>query len=273
MTPIVELCLRITMLLYLAGSVGYMLYAAFERSALREGSRVVTVFAFTLHCCLLAHRIWSAQRLPLTNMYETLMFFSWLVVIVTVVAEKKYDVHILGAFALPVAFLLLAATSLLNPDVEPLLPALRSNWLLAHVVTCFLAYAAFAVACASSLFFLIYGGLRRLGLRKKAGEQRRLDLLDSLTYRMITFGFPFLTVGIVTGSVWADVSWGTYWSWDPKETWSLVTWLVYALCLHFRHVSGLRGRWAAVAAIVGFVSVVITYFGVNYLFSTLHAYA
>ena len=269
----VEMCIRSALVLYLAGSVGYMLFAGFERRWLREVARAIALFAFTLHCCVLAHRVWVAQRLPLTNMYETLMFFSWLLVAVSMVVEAKYDLRILGAFTLPIAFLLLAATSLLTPEVEPLLPALRSNWLLAHVLTCFLAYAAFAVAFASSMFFLIYSGVRRARPGPAQRHADRLALLDSLTYRMITFGFPMLTIGIVTGSVWADLSWGTYWSWDPKETWSLVTWLVYGLCLHFRHVSGLRGAWAAVASGVGFASVACTYFGVNYLFSTLHAYA
>ena len=269
----VESCMRGMLLLYLAGSLGYMLFAAFGRRLFRIGAQVLTGLAFAVHSVLLTHRVWLARRPPLTNMYETLVFFAWLLVVVSMGVEWKYRVRALGAFTLPIVFLLLAATSLIASSIEPLVPALKSNWLLIHVLTCFVAYAAFAVAFACSLLFLFLAGARRRGAGRPPSRERQLMRLDALTYRMITLGFPFLTIGIVTGSVWADLCWGTYWSWDPKETWSLVTWLIYGACLHLRHVSGLRGGWAAAASVFGFVSVMCTYFGVNYLFSSLHAYA
>jgi len=156
----------------------------------------------------------------------------------------------------------------ISSEVQPLLPALKSNWLLAHVLTRFVAYAAFAVACARSVSYQLQGAIR-----SKPARSRNLELLDNVTYRAVTFGFALLTLGVVTGSIWANVSWGRYWGWDPKETWSLITWIIYGVYLHARLTGTWKGKWAARAAIAGFVSVLFTYLGVNYLFRGLHSYA
>jgi cytochrome c-type biogenesis protein CcsB len=137
------------------------------------------------------------------------------------------------------------------------------------VVTCFLGYAAFAVSFGVSVLYLI---------KRRAGEGRLrgfppAKILDDINYRAIAVGFPFLSVGIITGAIWADVAWGSYWSWDPKETWSLITWLVYATFLHSRFTRGWVGQRSAVLSVLGFVAVLFTYFGVNFLLSGLHSYA
>jgi cytochrome c-type biogenesis protein CcsB len=155
--------------------------------------------------------------------------------------------------------------------MQPLVPALQSNWLTYHVVTCFLAYAAFAVACGVSIMYLVKEG-RDEGGSGGQGLFPAAAVLDELNYRAIMIGFPFLTLGIVTGAAWAHYAWGTYWSWDPKETWSLIVWFIYAAFLHARLTRGWAGRRAAWLSVLGFVATLFCYLGVNLLLPGLHSY-
>jgi cytochrome c-type biogenesis protein CcsB len=210
---------------------------------------------------------------PLSNMYESLVFFAWTIVVIYLVLERRYKNAIMGAFATPIAFLAMAYASLspnVSDRIQPLIPALKSNWLIAHVIACFFGYAAFAIAFGISLMFLFK--------QSDAEEKSKLlanfpksSVLDELTHQMVMFGFLFLSIGIITGAVWANSAWGTYWSWDPKETWSLITWFVYATLLHARMMRGWHGKRIAYLSIVGFLAVIFTYFGVNYL-PGLHSY-
>ncbi|MHC4481037.1 MAG: c-type cytochrome biogenesis protein CcsB [Planctomycetota bacterium] len=260
----------IAMVVYIAASVGYMVYALARRRFVHVAAWFVGGAAFATHTAAVTYRILESGRLPLTNTYETLLLFSWILALLTFWLQTRYELKTLGAFTFPLVFVALAAASLpqISSKIEPLLPSLKSNWLLAHVLTCFVAYAAFAVAFATSLIYLLSAAFIEPERRAQT-----LDRLDNLTYRAITLGFPLLTMGIVTGAVWANACWGRYWSWDPKETWSLITWMIYSACLHLRYAAGWKGRWAAWIAIVGFVSVIFTYLGVNYLFTSLHDYA
>ncbi|MBW1939879.1 MAG: cytochrome c biogenesis protein, partial [Deltaproteobacteria bacterium] len=228
---------------------------------------------------------------PLSNLYESLIFFSFTFAVIYLVIEYKYKNRIMGVFVSPIPFLAMAYASLsphVSDRIQPLIPALKSNWLIAHVVTCFLGYAAFAIAFAISLMYLFSqkDGRIRNGLFAYFPP---LHVLDELTHQMVTFGFLFLTVGIITGAVWAkfgflfltvgiitgavwaNSAWGTYWGWDPKETWSLITWFVYATLLHARLIRGWRGNRIAYLSIIGFMAVIFTYFGVN-LLPGLHSY-
>lgn len=210
---------------------------------------------------------------PLSNMYESLVFFAWTIVIIYLVLERRYKNAIMGAFATPIAFLAMAYASLspnVSDRIQPLLPALKSNWLIAHVITCFFGYAAFAIAFSLSLMYLIKQSDAE-GKSKLLAHFPKSSVLDELNHQMVTFGFLFLSIGIITGAVWANSSWGTYWSWDPKETWSLITWFVYATLLHARMMRGWHGKRIAYLSIVGFIAVIFTYFGVNYL-PGLHSY-
>jgi len=213
---------------------------------------------------------------PLSNFYESLIFFAWTIVMLYLLMEWRMKNRSIGAFVMPVAFLIMAYASIapgINNRIEPLIPALQSNWLTSHVLTCFMGYASFTVAFALGIIFLIKG--KKSGKDSGAGGGDRLlpseYQMDELLYSSTALGFIFLTLGIVTGSVWAHYAWGSYWSWDPKETWSLITWLVYAVMLHARLVRGWRGRRMAVMAIVGFGCVLFTYLGVN-LLPSLHSY-
>jgi cytochrome c-type biogenesis protein CcsB len=209
---------------------------------------------------------------PLSNMYESLVFFAWTIGVIYLVVEQTYKNRIIGAFATPLAFLAMAYASLspnINDRIQPLIPALKSNWLIAHVITCFIGYAAFAIAFGVSLIYLFKQKTRgKTGLLNHFPDYR---ILDELTHQMVTIGFLFLTVGIITGAVWANSAWGTYWSWDPKETWSLITWFVYATLLHARMMRGWEGKKIAYLSIIGFLAVMFTYFGVN-LLPGLHSY-
>ncbi len=237
---------------------------------------------------------------PLSNLYESLIFFSWSITAVYLFFEWRTQDKSLGAFVIPAAFLFMAYASLsphIDSRIQPLIPALQSNWLVSHVVTCFLGYAAFTVAFAAGLMMLLKGSLDRAGKNSRpdgAAARGKNDrnlgappensiparfvvlipapaVLDDLIYQSVVLGFVFLAIGIMTGSIWAHYAWGSYWSWDPKETWSLVTWLVYAIMLHSRYIRGWRERPMAVMAVIGFICVLVTYLGVN-LLPGLHTY-
>jgi cytochrome c-type biogenesis protein CcsB len=210
---------------------------------------------------------------PLSNLYESLVFFAGTIVLICLVIERKYSNRVIGAFVTPLAFLAMAYASLspnISDRIQPLIPALKSNWLIAHVIACFIGYGAFAVAFGVSLMYLV----KQKSSADSASMMSHLPdagVLDELNHQLVMFGFLFLSIGIITGAVWANSAWGRYWGWDPKETWSLITWFVYATLLHARMMRGWRGRRTAILSISGFAAVMFTYFGVN-LLPGLHSY-
>ncbi|PKN35801.1 MAG: c-type cytochrome biogenesis protein CcsB [Deltaproteobacteria bacterium HGW-Deltaproteobacteria-19] len=266
---------------YFASFTGYLI------GLIRGRDRWARLASWTAAAGLLAHTAalllrWRASyalgmgHAPLSNLYESLVFFAWAVVFLYLLVEWRTRNRTPGVFVVPVAFLLMAYASIspgVSDRIQPLIPALQSNWLTSHVITCFMGYAAFTVAFGLAILHLIKNRQRKPGRE----PSRFLTLipdehdLEELLYQSVLLGFVFLTLGIITGSVWAHYAWGTYWSWDPKETWSLVTWVIYAGLLHARYVRGWRGRRLAVLALVGFAAMLFTYLGVNYL-PSLHAY-
>jgi cytochrome c-type biogenesis protein CcsB len=203
---------------------------------------------------------------PLSNFYESLIFFAWCLPALGLLAFRRYLKGYLGALIAVLSTLLLAYASFgVDSQIKPLMPALKSNWLLVHVVTCFLGYAAFALAFGSANLYIIQD-------RRPRPSLPQLPVLDNLIYRTTVLGFLLLTLGIVTGAVWAETAWGRYWSWDPKETWSLITWFIYAALLHARLLKGWHGRRIAWLAVLGFMAVLFTYFGVSFLLTGLHSY-
>ncbi|MCX8119109.1 MAG: c-type cytochrome biogenesis protein CcsB [Desulfobacterota bacterium] len=267
------------MVLYFFSFLGYLLLATTRRPKIGILSTSLLLVGLAIHTLGLVFRWGETHQtgygyVPLSNMYESLIFFSWTIVLIYLILEFLYRQKIIGVFITPLAFLTIAATSLIpsiSPRITPLMPALQSNWLTVHVTTCFFGYAAFAVSFGVSLLYLIRD---RKDLR---GENQptwlpSLSVLDEINYKAIVIGFPMLSLGIITGAAWANYAWGSYWSWDPKETWSLITWFIYAAFLHARITRDWRGRKSAVLSIVGFAAVLFTYFGVNYLLSGLHSY-
>jgi cytochrome c-type biogenesis protein CcsB len=212
-------------------------------------------------------------RIPVTNLYESLVFFAWSVNLFYLFVEWKYKSRAFGAFVIPIAFLTMVFAFTNESGIQPLVPALQSYWLHGHVITCFLGYAAFAVSAGVAVMYLLKARHEKAGTTE--GVISRFPsskALDDLVYRAIIWGFPFLTAGIITGAAWANYAWGTYWSWDPKETWSLIVWLVYAAFLHARVTRGWHGTRAAVLSIAGFLATVMCYLGVNLVLSGLHSY-
>jgi cytochrome c-type biogenesis protein CcsB len=258
---------------YLACGVGYLVahMAGTAGTTLRKLAFALLVLVWTAHTSAIGLRWAESYRMgighaPLSNLYESLVFFSWTIALALLLVRWRFAVDTVVLLGLPLVFLTMASTFLLDHNIRPLIPALQSNWLVAHVITCFLGYASFAVSFVAALLLLLSRGVASLGKRLPQRET-----LDEIVYRSVLVGFPLLTVGIITGAAWADYAWGNYWTWDPKETWSLATWLVYSAFLHARLARGWRGRRMAVLSVLGFAAVLFTYFGVNYL-PGLHSY-
>jgi len=264
--------------IYLASWVSYLVHAAFRRKGPGVAGDVLAVCGLLVQTFAIGLRWWESHQLgighaPLSNLYESMVFFSWTMALTYLLVVRKLETRLLGAFVMPLVCFSLASTSLMNQQIQPLVPALQSNWLTAHVFTCFLGYAAFAIAFCFSLLYL----LKTRGTPGSGGYLDRnlpgAELLDEFSYRMIAVGFPLLSLGIITGAAWANSAWGTYWSWDPKETWSLIVWLIYAAYLHARIARGWKGKRSAWLSLVGFAATLFCYLGVNLLLSGLHSYA
>ncbi|HXW69495.1 MAG TPA: c-type cytochrome biogenesis protein CcsB [Dissulfurispiraceae bacterium] len=345
---------------YILAMVVYIAYLAFKNATVGVIATTITVVGFLSHTMAFFLR-WKEfyqigqmgilRAIPLTNLYESLIFFVWCVILAYLIIEWKYKNRSFGAFITPIAGMALAFIDIsgMDKNIHPLIPALQSNWLLAHVTMSFTSYAAFAISFATSMMYLILTTedkksapyifwtvglgifitvLLAMGLdflvfkvatnspesfiksylfkatyRSSSGAVSLVsylgtaafifliwkfgyllrnviasfsisgDLLDELTYKSVAVGFPIFTLGgLIFGAIWADQAWGRYWSWDPKETWSLITWFVYAFYLHARFLRGWRGKRIAVVAVLGFVCTVFTYLGVNLLLSGLHSY-
>ena len=222
---------------------------------------------WALHAYLLVTRALQAHRFPLTDTYETLILFAWLLAVISFFAAVRFEFRWIKLLGISVALCLLIFSLFINDEIHPLMPALRSGWLYFHVGAYIIAYASFAIAFGLSLVFI------GIFIFSRGAHKAALDNLEGMTFRMIDVGFPFLTVGLACGSIWASISWGRFWNWDAKEVWALTTWLIYAGCLHLRHTRNLRGINATVLAAVGFIVILFTYIGVNLFFSTLHTYS
>jgi cytochrome c-type biogenesis protein CcsB len=318
--------LLITLLLYWCG-------AAFPSARVLPalGTAGMATANLTIATLLVARWI-EAGYFPMSNLYESLFALAWGITAMHFVAERMSRSILVGVFTAPIAMGITAFAALSLPDTmqgsEPLVPALKSNWLMMHVSVMLLSYATLLVGSLIAIAFLIVtqgqeielkgssvgtGGFRTVRKGRNSPAQlaeatsesatasislgnggtavlqrtpsttqvtnhlspQRLslaDTLDNISYRMIGLGFPLLTIGIIAGAVWANEAWGSYWSWDPKETWALITWLVFAAYLHARITKGWQGRKPAILAATGFVVVWVCYLGVNILGKGLHSY-
>jgi cytochrome c-type biogenesis protein CcsB len=272
--------LGITTFIYLFSSVIYLAMFIFRFRKIGILGTTLSIIGLLVNTAGIGMRWLESYQMgighaPLSNMYESLVFFAWSIVLIYIIVEFIYKKRVIGAFAMPFAFGSMAYASL-SPEfsdrITPLVPALQSNWLIAHVFTCFIGYAAFAVACGTGIMYLVK--LRDKGDNPNSllATLPSLKVIDDITHKVILFGFIWLSGGIISGAVWANSAWGTYWSWDPKETWSLITWFVYASALHARFTRGWGGKRIAWIAILGFLAVIFTYYGVNFLLSGLHSY-
>ena len=344
---------------YIVAMMVYITYLAFKIHQVGVFATTITILGFIAQTLSIGLR-WKEfadlsgmgfiKSVPLTNLYESLTFFVWCLILGYLIIEFKFKNRSFGAFITPIAGLALAFIDLsgVSKEIQPLVPALKSNWLLAHVTMSFISYAAFALSFGTGLMYLIVTSEKKTEMTylfwtltfsafavliatmgidfltfkamvrpevfiksylfkssfmnpspmvkiiswaaslavfflvwrygyilKKVLVKFSLtaDMLDEITYKSIAVGFPIFTLGgLIFGAIWADQAWGVYWSWDPKETWSLITWFIYAFYLHGRMMRGWKGRKIAVVAVIGFMAVIFTYLGVNLLLSGLHSY-
>jgi cytochrome c-type biogenesis protein CcsB len=269
---------------YFASMILFIIYLPTRSRTVALTATVLAWVGFSMHTVALGLRWYEAYqilgehgRAPLSNLYESIVFFAWSILLAYLLVDLKYRQRAVGAFVIPVAFLGMTWAQLgLDSAIDPLVPALQSNWLTYHVITCFLGYAAFAVACGVSVMYLLKSKNDRSGNPSSRGGLMAalpdVRILDDINYKAIMIGFPLLSLGIITGAAWANYAWGTYWSWDPKETWSLIVWFIYAAFLHARFTRGWVGRKAAWLSITGFAATIFCYLGVNLLLSGLHSY-
>ena len=338
LTVITDKMVGIAGILYILAMVLYTFYLIFKNKKTSLAATIAGVTGTAIHLISFFMR-WIEfyefagggilRAVPITNLYESLMFFALLLALFYVVLEFKTKNKSLGAFA----FAISGATVLFinaigaSSNLNPLVPALQSNWLLAHVSLSFIAYVCFAVSAIAALLYLIKVSKKRksyyyiiwtlvlgvssatiifLILTKVFGSSSfidilyillmiicsilfyiyglsiknlfknidfDLDMLERIIYKFITAGFAIFTIGgLVFGAVWAETSWGRYWSWDPKETWAFITWVIYGIYLHGRYSGKWSKEMAASIALIGFLVTIFTYLGVNLLFSGLHSY-
>jgi cytochrome c-type biogenesis protein CcsB len=248
-----------------AGGIG--LVVGTRTGALGKYATIISWLSFLFLAAMLVFRTIATGHGPFANMYEFSVAFAWGVLALHVFFERRYHQRLIGLLTLPVAILLMLYALTIPSTIEPLVPALQNNLLLTvHVAVAIVAYGSFTVAFAAALLYLVQPEGGRWGLP-------RPEILDEIGYRAIVIGFPFLTLTIVLGALWAEVAWGSYWSWDPKETASLVTWLLYGAYLHARVTYGWRGRKSALLLVVGFAATLFTYFGINLFGNSLHSYS
>ncbi len=270
-------------------------------------SRIGRISAITANGILffiLCSRWVIAGYFPISNLYESLLFLTWMLLTVYLYLEFKTKSKLIGSVLIPVTLLISAFANLtLSPEMQkssPLVPALQSNWLMMHVSMMLLSYGTLIMGSLLCILFLVISRYKDVNLKviddsslplynimldyyeaklllpsneiSEIGKLKLLQSLDNWSYRIIGLGFPFLTIGIISGGVWANEAWGSYWSWDPKETWALITWLVFATYLHARITKGWEGKKTAILGSLGFIVIWICYLGVNFLGKGLHSY-
>jgi cytochrome c-type biogenesis protein CcsB len=263
--------LIIAVIAYMLSCACYFGYLFFQKAALQRIAVGSMLAAFALHTASLIICGIRAGNFPVNNLHETLSVTAWAITAVFLVFSYVYKLKILGVVAAPLITLtLIAAYQMPRPVAEN--PQLfKSWWLASHIVTVFLGNAAFVLACGLGMLYLLQENAIK---RKRRGfffsRLPSLDLLDTTGYACIVVGFSMITIGLITGVIYAKAIWGRFWSWDPKEVWSAITWLFYAALLHERLAVGWRGRRAAIMAMIGFGVLLFTFFGVNFLLQGHH---
>lgn len=297
-------------LMSISSMMFYWVNLAFPRLklllSLAQQTSLLTIFSVTY---ILGSRWVIYQYFPLSNLYESLLFLSWGLLMVHKVIEYNFKNSIIGSVILPLVMFIIAFTSFSLPtdmqQASPLVPALKSNWLMMHVSVMILSYATLMIGSVLSILFLVISKGKEVAIKgsstgytprtpnlsynlsissekankasditsgMKLDQLTLLESIDNLSYRIISLGFPLLTLGIISGAVWANEAWGSYWSWDPKETWALITWLIFATYLHTRITKSWQGKKPATLASIGFLIIWVCYLGVNFIGKGLHNY-
>jgi len=273
--------------IFLINPFSYWASLAFsDKKSISKLSNVISTVALVSLFIYLALRWFIGSYFPISNLYESILFLTWVLTCILVVGESKTKSRILGSIISPVTLLLVSFATLTLPSsmqkISPLVPALQSNWLMMHVSMMMASYAVLLAGTLFSVLYLVINSIiekRDKEISNIESEQERqanrkffIENLDLWSYKLITFGFPILTIGIISGAVWANEAWGSYWSWDPKETWALITWLTFSAYLHSRLIQKASRVYSAKVASIGFLIIWICYLGVNFLGQGLHSY-
>ena len=253
------------LVLYFISVITHFLSLAFRNEKISKAAWPVFYAGFALNLAYMIARGIVAGRLPLANQFEFATAFAWCIGLLAILLHRRTREAWLGALTSAAAFLILSFAALQPRTVSELMPALRSAWFSFHIGSAVLSYSSFMISACVSLRYMMLA-------KKPETEPGSLDRLDYLSYRMIAFGFLMLTVTILTGAIWAEQAWSAFWTWDPKETWALITWLIYAAYLHLRLQKKWQGKRMAIYSLIGIVCVLFTFIGVNVLFTGLHSY-
>jgi cytochrome c-type biogenesis protein CcsB len=257
--------------LYLLSSAGYLSYLFLQKDSLQYFSGCILLLAFIGHTSALGYDFFLAGLIPVRNLHEALSMAAWTISGVYILFQYRFNLKVLGAFAVPLASLVMVASELLPDSATVVQNSFRSIWLVFHILTVFVGEAAFALACGIGILYLFQENA--IKTKKRSFFYKRLpslELLDASGYTCIVAGFTLLTIGLATGFIYAKLIWGKFLSWDPKEIWSAITWLIYAALIHERLTVGWRGRKAAILAIIGFCVAIFTFLGVNLLLKGHH---
>ncbi len=257
--------------LYFLAAAAYLVFFFSAKAAIRKNARLLFIVAFICHSITITARYFEAGYTPIATHHETVSFFAWGLGCGYLSFCWRYEVKNLGAFISLLVLALMTVAAFASRDLVSLPPLLQSAWLPLHASLSLLAYGFFAMAGVGGLMYLLQ---ERTIKRKRFGlfysRLPSLETLDKLNHHCLSVGFPLLTLGMITGSLWAKQALGTYWHWDPMETWTLVTWLLYAGLIHQRFTVGWRGRQAAWLSIFALVVALFTYWGVSVFFAGYH---
>jgi cytochrome c-type biogenesis protein CcsB len=266
-----QMVLFICILLYMLSAGAYFVYLFIQRNNLQQIGCILLALGFAGQTAAIGWSLAATGHMPVNNLHETLMVVAWALVATFLLLRFQFKLKVLGVYAAPLAtFILLAALQFPGDSVQP--PnVLKGFWLVVHIITIFLGDAAFVLAAGVGFLYL----LQERGIKTKTRgfffkRLPSLDLLDSTGHACIVTGFTLLTLGLISGMVYAKTLWGRFWSWDPKEVWSAITWIFYAILLHERLAVGWRGRRSAIMAIVGLAMLLFTFLGVNFLLEGHH---
>lgn len=256
------LLLNISLLFYILTLFALIAFHLSKKVLVSKGAVYLYSSGIIFNLSAIVMRGVSAQRVPFSNTFETLILFALLVAVLYYVFLFKTDKNkLLLTGTTVLVIVLIALSSFFSCEPKPLVPALRSNWLTIHVLFCIISYAAFGVGFVKAIIFII--------LKEYKKDNASFNSLNNI----IVIGYSFLVLGITTGSVWGEAAWGSYWNWDPKEIWSLITFLIYTIYFHLKLQEKFSQRFLSILLIAGFGFILFTYFGVNYLLMGLHSYA
>ena len=262
-----------TLAFYLASTLCYLIALITERARPEKWGYFLLLPGFILHIISLIVRYAETGCTPVTNFHESLSFLALCIAGFFLYIKRAYEVRALGSIMLPLTCIILIWSFFYPARIRLIDPNLNHWWLAIHVISTFLGNAVFFVSFFVSVLYLAeereIKGKKRLLFSVKFPS---LETLDGINSKCMSYGFPLLTIGIITGFILAGSVWKSYWNWDPKEAWSIITWIVYAVVVHNRFTLGWRGRRTAYMMIIGFIFVLMTFLGVNFILKGLHTY-